>query len=79
MAVQNPPVKGGYEPPVMSFSAVVPAKAGGVVLLPGCQASAMRQKLRGVSPGAQIPLTRFQQQPAFREASQQRTVARSGP
>jgi hypothetical protein len=23
MAVQNPPVKGGFEPPVMSFSAVV--------------------------------------------------------
>jgi hypothetical protein len=25
MAVQNPPVKGGFEPPVMSFSAVVSA------------------------------------------------------
>jgi hypothetical protein len=23
MAVQNPPVKGGFEPPVMSFSGVV--------------------------------------------------------
>jgi hypothetical protein len=26
MAVQNPPVKGGFEPPVMSFSAVVGAR-----------------------------------------------------
>jgi hypothetical protein len=30
MAVQNPPVKGGFEPPVMSFSAVVIAMNIGV-------------------------------------------------
>jgi hypothetical protein len=33
MAVQNPPVKGGFEPPVMSFSGVVEVKMNHVPIL----------------------------------------------
>jgi hypothetical protein len=49
MAVQNPPVKGGFEPPVMSFSAVVfPRPSEWILLSVSCSMvnlarSALRQ------------------------------------